>query len=120
MIKVEVPMIIYFESRHELDNAFRTEAIKACAHWKPIVEKAIEETKLRILAFQKMANDIRKLLTTTLMIELRQQRFKLKRQEIFLAFINDQIARLPHPEKKLIISTREYMQEVYWNNKPVH
>lgn len=113
-------MIIYFESRQELDYAFRSEAIKACTHWKPIVEKAIEETKLRIIAFQKMAKDIRKLLTTTLIIELRQQMFKLKRQEIFLAFINDQLARLKQPEQKLIISTREFMNEVYWKNQPVH
>lgn len=113
-------MIIYFESRQELEIAFRSEVLKACSQWKPIVEKAIENTKQKIQHFQKAATDLRKLFTTTLYIEIHQQLHKLNCQETFLAFINDQLARIKTPERKLIITEAEYKRELEWKNKSVN
>lgn len=113
-------MILLFESRQELDYAFRKEVLKACTHWKPIVEKAIEVTKEKIRHFQKVAQDLRKLFTTTLYIEIRQQLYKLKRQETFLAFINDQLIQIKRPERKLIVTEAEYKRELEWKNKSVN
>lgn len=113
-------MIIQFDSKQELDYAFRNEAFKACAHWKPIIEKAIEVTKEKIRYFQKVALDLRKLFTTTLYIEIRQQLYKLKRQETFLAFINNQLIQIKIPERKLIVTEAEYKRELEWKNKSIN